>query len=239
MKIEYRGYSENNINFRIASSKMMERYKSQQFFILTEMESGSYKFSKTSRELAIIFMDSIFAWIITVENYLIRSHSHIFTHSTRHEIGEKLIDVIDYVSSVAEANCDIFDKKEADIILRIIKERRQLADEILAKTVGENISDAFSYIVNMIIESLDNFRFELYEVDYLINSGKKPFLCITDFMIDIHMNFNVCIAHTRASIYKEEFGVEKFNIKNYSSSPSVSSQVLCLREHGVEINNVT
>ena len=238
MRIDYKPYSENNIQFRIESSKALERFKSQQFFVLCEFDSGGYNFSKTSKELAILMVDSVFTWLISVENYLIRSGEKIFTEVHKDYILEKLFEVYDYIEGVAEENRDIFNKEETDTIFEIIQSREPFTTAFMSSLVGEGIASAFVSIVNIIISAIDNFRFELYEADYLVNNGKNPFICITDFMLNVYLDFNHCIALDRYNIYKRRFKIKSITLKNYSSSPVVSSQLICLRERGVEIKNV-
>ena len=238
MKIEYRPYSENNILFRIGSAKALERFKSQQFFILSEVNSGSYKFSKTSRELVILFTDVMFGWLLSVEHYLIRSGSNVFTDEHRMVISDKLEESIAYINATILENEDIFDSRESCTIMDIISLRHHYVEIFFEKLVGENTIDAFSAIAAVLTESMDSFRFELYEVDYLVNHKKNPFICITDFMLNVYTQYRHCIALDRASLYKNIFGVESFRVKNYSSASIISSQVNCLRENGIKVTNV-
>jgi len=238
MKIEYKPYSENNINFRIESSKALERFKAQQFFILTEVKDGSYKFSRTSRELAIIFMDTLFAWLIAVENYLIRSRGNVFTEKNKSDILDRLEEALAYISMIIKENEEIFDNIESCVILDILSLRHHYVEKFFEKLVGESKIESFVSTVNFLVEAMDNFRFELYEVDYLSNGGKKPFICITDFMLDMFNEFSQCIALDRATEYERIFGVDSFVLKNYSSSPTIASQLHCLRENGIGVKNV-
>jgi len=238
MKLEYRPYSENNILFRISSTKALERFKAQQFFVLSEINSGSYKFSKTSRELAILFTDVMFGWLLSVEHYLIRSDSSVFIEEHKNTILDRLKESILYINNIVSENKDIFDNRESRIVIDNVSLRHEYVERFFKELVGEYIADAFSAIAAILTESIDSFRFELYEVDYLINCKKNPFICITDFMLNIYTQYRYCIAVDRASLYKKVFKVDSFKVKNYSSASVISSQVNCLRDNGIKVTNV-
>jgi len=238
MIINYQEYAENNIQFRVVSSKMMERFKSTQSFVLSEMIHGEYKFSKTSKEIAILAMDSIFGWVVSLENYLIRDGVDNFDSNAKEFAISKALEIERYYVSIIEDRDDIFDPRFVKVWKKNHILKLNLVLDILNKLEGMSDIEAFSTVVNTLIEMMDSIKFELYEMDYLISGGTTPFLCMTDLCILVAQEFKLFILPERAKMYIEEFGIEDgFVFKNYSQEINPMVYLQALDDAGIKINN--
>lgn len=238
MTINYLEFTENNIEFRISSSKMMERYKNTQSFVLSEMLYGEYKFSKTSKEIALITMDIVFGWMVTLENYLIRDRRELFDENARLFAHESAETARDYYFNTILKHDEIFKKEVVDVWTDLHNDKFSMLLNVLGSCVGMKDIDAFSYIVNTLTEAMDALKFELYEIDYLLENGKRPFLCLSDMSLVILRDFNKNQLLFRAGVYKKHFDIsDSFVLKNYSQEHNPIVFIRELENNGITINN--
>ena len=232
-------YRTNNIIFRIASSKVLENYKSVQGFVLSEVQFGTYKFSRVSKELALLYTDSAFKILLQIEQMLVRSGKDTIDTDAAFKIIKIMTDQIDYMVGVVGKNKNVFDEDFISIWKDVHLPISKLIERVVENSIGANIITAFQAIGGILTDSIDTVRFELYELDYLINGGKKPFIAITELCGPVYTYFNISLPETRASIYQDRLGVgNKFELRNYTDS--YSTFVLCaerLIEGGFIVNN--
>lgn len=238
MKISFGEFRENNIQFRVISSKLMERYKSSQSFVLSEMIHGEYRFSKTSREIALLLLDVAFNWIIMLENYIIRDSGKTFGPKSVKYALATMQEMDNYRVNIMFKNEDIFDKKIAEPWNENHTRKMTYLRDIVVEAEGFSDIEAFAMIVNLIIEMADTIKFELYEIDYLANGGRKPFLCLTDLSVVMFHERKILPMINRAKIYKKYFNTgNEFILKNYSQEPNPISYISKLESEGIQIKN--
>jgi hypothetical protein len=212
-------YKLNNIVFRISSSKVLENYKSVQGFVLSEVQFGTYKFSKVSKELALLYTDSAFKILLQIEQLFIRSGSDIVTSELGYKVIKIMVNQIDYMIDVVGDNESIFDPEFISIWKDVHLPISKLVERVVENSVGNDIITAFQAIGGILTDSIDTVRFELYELDYMVNSGKKPFLTITDLCGPVYTYLNRNLPETRARVYEDRLGVgKKFELQNYTDS---------------------
>jgi len=238
MIVESRVYPSDSISFAVESSRALERFKAQEFFVLSDIESGTFDFSGISKEISVFFTKGLFEWILLVEKLLHESDKKILTSSIKKAICGKLDENIYNFEQKLMAVSTHDTERQIQLIIHVLGDRYGYIDKLMDSLIDIDKKDAFSSIVSVLISSMENFLFELYEVDYLCQGGKKPFICVTDFMVDIYLRFGHCVAKDKAIRYREEFNTPDFTVKNYSSSPSIISHVNCLRENGIGVDNV-
>jgi len=238
MTIDFRDFTENNIQFRVISSKLLERYKGSQSFVLSEMVHGKFKFSKTSRELAILIMDTTFAWLIQMENYLIRDDDSIFNKNAV-EFSMKSVNELDaYILSLINKHSDIFSEKVSTPWRLIHESQISLITKVIKSVEGFSDIEAFSTIANVIIEMIDTLKFQLYEIDSLNNETSKPPLCLTDLCILSVSEFDFFPMLERAKVYNSIFDIENgFYFKNYSQETNPFVYIKKLEDGGIKIAN--
>ena len=239
MTINYQKFTENNIQFRIISSKLIERYKSTQSFVLSEMLHGQYNFSKTSREIALLAMDITFAWLIGLENYLIRDNSPFFDKKACLFSLRSMRKADRYWMNVIDNHEDIFEKKITKVWKEIHNLKMNIAKKVIESCEGLSDLEAFSVISNYIIEAMDALKFELYEIDYIVNNPNgQPFLCFTDLCIVAKEELNIDYSIEKANIYISKFDIKDgFIFKNYSQELNPITYVMNLEKHGIVIKN--
>lgn len=213
------GFVENNIHFRIVSSKMLERYKNTQSFVLTEMIYGQYKFSKTAREIMMLSMDKWFNWLVWLERTLIKDDKNVFTR----EIFEATIiqkrQVDDAIVKTTIDRPDVFSQYETEVWVQSRLSTIKSWEDIIRTIIGEDSKSAFSIISSFVTEAIESLKFSLYEIDYLVNVGKNPFLCITNTCMHAKLDYGVNILEYKLEAYTALFpDVKEYILKNYSDA---------------------
>ena len=233
-------FVENNIHFRIISSKILERYKSTQSFVLTEMIHGQFKFSKTSREIALLKMDIWFLWLNDFESYLIHKAGNIFEQKDVEYATNEINITREYYRSTVDSRDDIFDRSFVSVLNRIDDLKFKDSEMFITECSGKSLIDTFASVSNFLIEIIDTLKFELYEIDYLINGGKKPFLCMTNLCVLYETKLHSTPLVDRALVYIDEFNISNgFIFKNYSQEMSPVKCLESIQKANIKINNNT
>lgn len=232
-------YTPNNIEFRINSSKLLENFKATQHFVLTEMQYGQYNFSRTSKEITLLYCDVMFKTLLLVEKMYIEAKQK----TVDEELADKVISllksqlkhIIDTTS--ASANENIFEKRHVELWRSVHFPLNKIMSMAVRSTIGETLAESFKKLVLVIIDSMDSVRFEQNEIDYLIKNGSMPFLNIVDLCAISASYIKEPILVTRAKKYNEFMGKEMaYRVKNYTSS--YSSYKICiqgLEQAGIKI----
>ncbi len=232
-------YKINNIVFRISSSKVLENYKRVQGFVLSEVQYGQYNFSKVSRELALLYTDSAFKILLQIEQLMVRCGKQHIDSEIAYKIIKIMIDQIDYMVGVVSHNEDVFDPKFIEIWRDIHLPISKLVERVVEASIGDTIENAFQSIGGILTDSIDTVRFELYELDYMYNNGKKPFLTITELCSPVMTYLHRNLPEARARIYMEKLGAEnRFSLQNYTDS--YATFITCaekLVESGLMVTN--
>jgi len=239
MSSDPKNYRLNNIVFRIASSDALRVFKEVQNFVLTEIEFGSYSFSRVAKEIALLYSDSAFRILYSIEMMFIREGSPVLTREMADSINKILLDQIGYMRAVVEENGDVFDRKFVEIWKEVHLPIVSIIENIVEMNIGEKIEDTFKDICSIFGDSLDTVRFELYELDYLINDGRKPFLVISDMCVVSFDTVGVLLPTRRAQVYIEKLDLEpEFYVKNYTSTYAGYRRCINnLVENGIKILN--
>ena len=174
-------YVPNNIEFRVFSSRSLSEYKNTQNFVLAEMAYGRYKFSKTAREIAVLYGDAMFKGLLLVESLLVRSGSPTVNDKIREEVVTVLTARIKYMHTLMQTREDIFDPRFVapcidmhEYVEGLIKKRARDASKLGAREFFREIDLCQS-------DMFDALRLELQEVDALITKDALTFLNISDF----------------------------------------------------------
>jgi len=208
----------NNIAFRILSSKMIEKVKQAQSYVLSEIEYGDYKFNRTSKEVALLYTDALSDWLQELEKAIIKWSSFTEVDATnRDAIESSCLKRLEYIEDVCSQRDDLFNHKYIEVWKKVRFPVEAMIQDIVHGKQSRNPITCFTLCAQSIIDSIEELRLDLYEIDYYIENGEKPFICITDTYVD-YLSKNDSRIITKAKIYMKEFGCEDFYLKNYTSS---------------------
>lgn len=154
-----------------------------------------------------------------------------FSIKTAHEAAECYTEVVN-------SRPDIFDVKFVAVWTESHQDLFNALLEVIRANEGKKDIDAFAMIANFLVELMDTLKYELYEIDYLMQGGKKPFLCMSDLCVLYTKLFNKSILPDRAKVYMKHFDLQpEFYFKNYSQDMSPLRCVMALEDSGIKIVN--
>lgn len=254
----YEFYS-NSIEFRIISSKALERFKNVQSFQLNEIKNGRYKFNKSRRELLLLKFDLLTKVLNECENLCIQFHNQkIASADIVNSVVFLLTKASDlYTKIIKEYNPEAFDQPFSHIWLEMFNINERILIKRINDCQGLDLPVFFDSLVNSVIILLQNSTFELFELD-VICTKQHPH-CINNVNIvnnleiakdkDYHSLMlvvsNYVNSNTENSRYylkaKIEIFIKYFEVKSIFlknlSDHSVKSEVIAdLESHNIKID---
>ncbi len=212
-------YVPNNIVFRMTSSKLLESFKNTQHFVLTEMEYGQYDFSRTAKEIALLYCDAAFKSLLLIERIFIETEQKKVDEILVANILKVLLSQFEYTMEVTTLRDDIFNSEYVGLWKKVHSPISKIIERVVEDTNDKNIDEAFKQIVLILIDSMDSLRFEQNEIDYLLNNGELPFLNVVDLCPISATYLSSTIIVTRAKEYNKFMGKNvSYKLKNYASS---------------------
>ena len=158
----------NSVDFRIVSSKALEKFKNIQAFQLNEIRNGKYRFGKSRRELLLLKFDLITKVLHEAENLCIQCYhdNNLVTDYIINAVSEMIYKAkILYSEIVLEKHPDSFDLVFSKIWIQIIDTVESVITEKLQEMRGAALETFFGTLVDIISGSLQNSTFELFELD--------------------------------------------------------------------------
>lgn len=233
--VERYKYCENNIQFRIKSSKLIADYKEMQEFNLKEMVYGNYPFPEGTREIFLLKLDIWFRFTIQLEEELIKlGHNNI---------SEVDLELIHNIAKTAESKYTSIMEDDAhgnhfnSEIYEIWKETHKSLFEYLIKEVDSTIGltpvESFEYIIVKLIEVLQTTLYELFETinldrifkgvefeTYCSNGFErgKIYLCYSEMCYLFRNRVGKNLLIERLSVYLRHFDIKEVALRDYSRS---------------------
>lgn len=236
----------NSIDFRIVSSKALEKFKNVQSFQLNQLVNGHFYFQQDRREILLLKYDMYSRWLTEVENLFIELHE---TSST---VRQKDIDVVvNLVNKTAEKYVSIIKKEHSshfhDDFSNIWLEVHALAHKYLVqeiKSFNGTYEYVFSMIVDLICEALQYTLSEIHELNeifkgvLLCDKGdeQEAFLVYTKFCRRFYDCTDDCLLTARAKIHKKYFNLKNVWFKNYTDEPIPSCVISGIEDLGLSVD---
>lgn len=254
----------NSVNFRIRSSKALEKFKNVQSFQLNQLANGKYHFSQDRRELLLLKYDMWSRWLYEIENLIIElSGNHL-----EHIIDSKDIYMIvmlalktseTYKSVIHDKHNEFFDNN----FINIWEEIHELAFEYMIDCIkslkGLSFDIVFTRIVDILVEVMQYTLIEIYELDSIFckheircEDCSEEDICPKNKREDSEENtifiivaqltykfFNItekCIILERIKIYKKYFNFNEIYFKNYTDEPFHQDMIELIENSGININ---
>lgn len=246
----YNFYS-NNIDFRICSSKAIEKFKNVQSFQLNQIANGNFYFKKNRKEILLLKYDMWARWIYEIENLFIELSgdcTHIVEQDHVNYISRlsyKTLDKINHI--ILEAHKEYFDSEFSSIWIETHQKVFNFFMIELKGLIGVRFDLAFAIIIDTVIEMMQYTLIELHELNGLyshfyddhqegFNKCELPFL-IYSKLDKKHLKItSEYIIKERLNIYQKYFDLSEIFVKNYSDeriNPELFDQ---LESTGIKIN---
>lgn len=186
----------NSVDFRIISSKAIEKFKNVQAFHLNEIRNGKYKFGATRREVLLLKFDILSRAVYEIENLCIQFyHDYENAEPEFVEYINKLIEKSRsiYNEIILDKHPEAFDPIFVNIWLRIINKDVSILLDGISELTGLPLIDFFIKLVNIVTRLIQNSTLGLYELDTMLIKQSHEFYTKSNcspFIKDIHGEFS-------------------------------------------------
>jgi len=231
----------NNIDFRIASSQALEKFKNVQSFQLNQLQNGKFFFPQEVREILLLKFDMWSRFLTEIENFFVElDNSH-------HDVEPNEIDFIISLANITNDKYksimttaptkEYFDEEFSNIWLEMHEDMFQLMLLEIGEMSG-NHKVAFACLSDILCRVMQYTLIELHELNELMQSSNKneTFLVVTQLCSHFLQNTGVCLLSRRAQVYKKYFNISKIWLKNYTDSPITRLLINQLTGLGLEID---
>lgn len=240
--IENYSFNENNIQFRIHSSRSLETYKHFQSFNLNELVNGKFKFRKTSKEILLLKYDMWYRWLMRIEGYIV-------AHNAQTISKENIEQFINYSDSTNQLYSYIM-SDHPEYFATCFTEKWKVVHSYLYEFLltrlremnGLSSVDFFAEASGVLTDVMNATVFELAELECMVflNDVKindKPsnenlheileedksnafFLIFNDICFEYDKTMSACLLSVRLDLYKKWFpSLDTIYLKNYTGKP--------------------
>lgn len=219
-------FRSNNIEFRIKSSKALEKFKNAQSFQLSELVSGKFHFAQERREILLLEYDIVTRWLLEVENSIIETS--VIDVDLFLELAMKGHDKIN--QTIAE-----YPEKFDGEFTKIFTDSHSFGFKKFVGLIETlDTSSIFSYyaeLVDLTISVMEHTLIEIHELNNIIGKKHKlkknddglyicetnPNIYLTTIAVECFKNHGFSITKTRIEMYQNFFIFDEIAIKNMSS----------------------
>jgi len=235
----------NSIDFRIHSSKALEKWKNVQAFQLNQLINGRFYFGQYQREILLLNYDLWSKWLYQIEAFCIEvsnKKKQPITDPSDIEfisaITKKVHECID--RTIAE-NPEYFNEQFTKVWSAQHDNMREYMFNKIGTFTGISINTFFTACVDLITDIMQHSLIEIHEIDSLCNSNKNscgniPFLIVNDFNEKAFQKFGKCLISERLAAYKQFFEIDEICVKNYTEDPIPCGIADRIETMGVKIN---
>jgi hypothetical protein len=218
----------NSIEFRIHSSRALEKWKNVQSFQLNQLVNGRFYFEQEQREILLLNYDLWSKFLYEVENLCIElSGKKADTTISKEEVkfivslAKKVFAMHD---TVVARNPDKFNIEFTEIWNRQHQIVNQLILEKLKSYTGISFNHFFTRTVDLFTTVGIHALIEIHELDFLMkrrdnNLTGVPFLIVNEFNQMGLDKGSCCLICGRLTVYKKYFDFNKIHLKNYTEEP--------------------
>lgn len=211
----------NSVDFRIVSSKSMEKFKNVQAFQLNEIRNGRYQFGASKREIMLLKFDLCTRVLNEIENQCIRTfHYH---KNTTPEFIKCITNIMEISNSkfisiitTPSASSAYFDQKFTKIWAQYHKKVQESLVSFSESLIDIPLMIYFTKIVDMYCNKLQSIIVELYELD--IHMTKLGHTIVFDYA-------EVNDLHELRKIHND-----KIKFSGYTGEPDSSENIVKTKE---------
>lgn len=191
----------NSVNFRIHSSKALEKFKNVQSFQLNQLANGKYHFAPDRRELLLLMYDMWSRWLYEIENLIIEvsgNHPDNLVNNKDLELiillAVKTSDT--YIDIIKNKFTNHFEEKFSSIWIECHESVFDFMISEIKKLEHKTFDMVFIKIVDLLCEIMQYSLIEIYEIDSLICINEQDCLHCSQN--------NICIKNKKTELEKNE-----------------------------------
>lgn len=249
----------NSINFRIVSSKSIERWKNVQSFQLGELVKGKFFFAKDRREILLQQYDLWSRFLYEIENFCIERFGDENKLTTAEDVN--------FVLALAGKTSALYKKlmlvdhnqQFENVFLNIWLEIHETPYRYLIQEIkllaGLPFEDFYAKLVSTLIAVMQYTLIEIHELDMLLckvegaQSGvfpceekltlpkdTIPFVIVTSLVDRVFAMTGTCLVCERLKVYSKYIDLEEIYLKNYTDAPVNARLIENIERNGFKVN---
>ena len=249
----------NSINFRIVSSKSIERWKNVQSFQLSELVNGKFFFAKDRRAILLQKYDMWSRFLYEVENFCIERSGDENKLTTVEDVNFVLVlagkTSALYKKLVLVDNNQQFENVFLNIWLEIHETPYRYLIQEIKLLAGIPFEDFYAKLVSTLIAVMQYTLIEIHELDMLLckvegtcpgvfpckekltlPKGTIPFVIVTSLVDRVFAMTGSCLVCERLKVYSKYIDLEEIYIKNYTDVPVNSRLIENIERNGFKVN---
>ena len=230
----------NSIEFRIISSKAMEKWKNVQSFQLNQLINGKFFFAQDRREILLLKYDMWSRWLVEIENMFIELHES--NDKVRQKDLDSVVKLCDktaekYEYIIVEEHAHHFTEEFSKVWIESHKVAYKHLISDIRKMHG-SYENVFIEIVNVLSEIMQYTLTEIHEINEMFahQGSDEIFLTITPYCSRVFEQTGECITTERAKIYNKYFDFKKIWFKNYTDHNLPEAIVSAVESAGFEVD---
>lgn len=219
-------FQSNNIEFRIVSSKAMEKFKNVQSFQLGQLINGKFFFAQQRRELLLLEYDIVTKWLTEIESSII----------AQSKVDINMVVGLAFKShKKIQETVELYPDKFDTEFTKIYSEMHDYVFNKLLYLIDRlDTSSTYKFytsLVDLVIASMDHTLIEIHELNNILevdnnlqraNNGKfiletPPKIYITNISIESFVKHDFSFTKERIAMYKKYFEFDHIIIKNFSN----------------------
>lgn len=249
----------NSINFRIVSSKAIERWKNVQSFQLSQLIKGKFFFSKDRREILLQKYDLWSRFLYEVENFCIERSGDENKLTTSEDVDFVLV-LADKTSALYKQLMLVDHNQQFEnVFLNIWLEIHETPYRYLIQEIkllaGLPFEDFFAKIVSVLIAVMQYTLIEIHELDMLLCKVEcpgtgvfpiserltlpkdvTPFVIVTSLVDRVFAMTGSCLVCERLKVYRKYIDLDEIYLKNYTDAPVNSRLIENIERNGFKVN---
>lgn len=159
-------FMSNNIKYRSVTAKALEGYYSTKAFILNELSDSRNDFSKGAREMLLMMLNNYKEWTDYTEQYLLDKK---VVRQQDVEVVLANLERISFVNmTVFDSHPEIFPTELVSLWKKVGKNTIKYFYYRVQYAIGMDHLEAYPYLIDCLLDSLQITMYELYEIDCLL-----------------------------------------------------------------------
>lgn len=212
-----RSFVENNVKYRIASSRAIAKYKHSQAFLLSELSFNPYhEFSREAKEIILLKYDIWFDFLCEVEQFLLVSHSETMTKDFIDFVISLSDERVEYYHETMISNEEVFERKFLSVWEEVHTEIYNLFKKNISELYNITTGEFFGKMTDLLINTMNHTLFEVHEIDILFFTDGPLQFNFDSLCCDYKDAYGKTLVSKKIDIYFQVRKTEKIIIKQYT-----------------------
>jgi hypothetical protein len=230
-------YLKNNLIFKIASADAISKFKNVQAQSLLQISRKDLNFNDSTKESVLLEFDRFSSVILRIEKFLSSNEDRMISSSLCQVIFDSVQEEFSTIETTIINNPNIFKNGIYDFVKLIHSYTLYHYKPVIEESLSYSTSRSFELFINKINNYLQHHMVCIHEFNNnLVLRSERPFLCITDFCINIHEYQPIeNVLLKRAQFFILRGSPKHFILKNYTDNEIFNNLASTFAYHEISL----